>query len=129
MTFEEAFASVLNHANLPGRRTNEQFEHQSLSAAIKTGSGDLDELMTDLLTSANVIAAELSRGRPDLGRLRMQAAYAISCVLADGLRYWPLSDTKPQAHRHLATLAYALTQLLAGDVDDLLEGFEPPSRR
>lgn len=129
MIFEEAFASLLNHANLPSPGTDDRSQHRSLSAAFKVALGDLDELMTDLLSSANVIAAELSRGRPDAGRLRMQAAYAISCVLADGLRCWPLPDAMPQAHRHLAALAYALSQLLAGDVVDLLEGFEPPSGR
>ena len=125
MTIEEAIDRVLNHANLPGPHTAKLSEDQSLSRRLRTpGTLNLDELTADLLEALCVIGRELAGQQSEAAqRLRLRIAYAASCTLCEGLRFGiATSWTAANLDRGLAKLAFALEQLLAGDIEDLLEG-------
>jgi hypothetical protein len=142
MTFEDARTRLWNHANLPG---NQFPETQSLVWALweagrRKVAPDFGSFGDDILACLQAINARLNGPVPSarIGPREdstgiAELAYPIACIIEAGLeshRRWSREATFDQAIRDellglLHRVSYAWSQVLAGDIDHLLEGFCP----
>jgi hypothetical protein len=140
MTFNEARARLWNHANLPGEQLPER---ESLvwvlwDAGRSGVAPDLKSLGSEILACLKAVNDQVNGPVPSarIGARQdtpaiVDVAYPISLILEAGLaahRRWSREATFDQALRDeleelLHRASYAWCQVLAGDVDDLIEGF------
>ena len=118
-----ALDQLWNHANFPGAHTERAAAGRSFVCALQAGAphDELKGLAEDLVRVFQQVAQELPREADATPRL--QVAYAISCVLSEALVASLSNPFSASLGFRIARLAYALEQFLAGDVEDLLEGF------
>lgn len=104
--------------------TERHSPNESFVCALRTRTSPdrLTSLADDLLRDFQLVTRDLAAA---IGaQERSQVAYAVSCALSEAvLASLETRFPAPLALR-VAQLAYALEQFLAGDVDDLLEGFQ-----
>ena len=140
MTFEIASARLRNHANLPGEQfpETESFCWALWDADRMRVAPDLQSLFSDILACLETVNVRLNGPVPSA---RMgpredstpfeRIAYSIALIIDEGLDYhrrWSREATFTQAFRDqleelVHRVAFAWCQVLASDIDDLLEGF------
>jgi hypothetical protein len=140
LTFEEARDRLCNHANLPGEQfpETESFCWALWDADRRRVAPELQSLFSDILAcleAVNVrlngpVPSERDGPREDSTPIA-EVAYSIALIIDEGLEYhrrWSREATFTQAFRDqleelVHRVAFAWCQVLASDIDDLLEGF------
>jgi hypothetical protein len=140
MNYADARLRLANHANLPGEQLPEA---ESLGwvlwNATRTGTKpNLAPLLADIIACLEVVNHELNSPIPSESKGQMteaviaEVAYSVSGILVDGLRYhrqWVRESLFEDADRGALAdavfrIAFAWDQVLAGDIDDIMEGVE-----
>jgi hypothetical protein len=142
MNLDEARARLWNHANLPGDQLppTESLVWVLWDAEQRRVAPDLESLGSDIHACLSAVNHQIKGPLPSARTgIRQDApaifevAYPISVIIEAGLashRRWSREATFDQAIRDeleelLHRVSFAWCQALAGDVDDLLEGFDP----
>lgn len=140
MNFDDARMRLANHSNFPGTNLPEQksFVWQ-LWRADKTGLAPNLDLCDDVIACLEIVNCVLNGPFPSESTTRLQhkqlpadVVYAISGIISAGLRFhreWSRNgriDSSICRSLEDATyrIAYAWEQVLAGDIDDILEGLD-----
>ncbi len=141
MTFEEAIARLCNHANLPGGQLpeTESFGWVLWDAERNRVAPDVQPLCGDILDCLEAVNGRLNgpvpserRGPREDSTAIAEVAYPVACIIDEGLEYhrrWSRGATFTQAFRDqleelVHRVSYAWEQVLASDIDILLEGFD-----
>lgn len=141
-TYPEARERLLNHASLASGAVPEE---QSLSCRLwkaeRDGVAPPLELAADVIACLQVANLECNGPNPSIasgpaGRRNRavieELSYALSGLTADGLQFhlrWSRRElfsaaVRDDLERAVYLIAFAWSQLQAGDVDDLIEGAE-----
>jgi hypothetical protein len=141
MTFDIASARLWNHAKLPGEQfpAVESFIWALWDADRERVAPHLETLVADILScleAANVqlngpVPLERAVGPRQDSTAIVEVAYPIALIVEGGLKYhrrWSRDAIFTQAFRDdleklVHRVSFAWCQVLAGDIDDLLEGF------
>jgi hypothetical protein len=140
MTYDDARVRLTSHSNLPGTNLAERdsFVWQLWNAE-QTGLAPNLDLWNDVVSCLEIVNQKWngpipSESRPQLQHRQIPAdlVYAVSGIISAGLRYhrhWSRTgrfDSSVCASLEECTckIAYAWDQVLAGDVDDTLEGYD-----
>jgi len=140
MKYEEAKRKLAGHSDLPG--TDQPTEHSFLGGlwlfdqkktelGFKAHADDVIRCLRVVNTHFNGPDPDTRSSPPDRSRIA-EVAYPISGILAGGIEYHLRWSRKRQVNAEvldnlifdLGRIAYAWDQVLAGDVSDILEGFE-----
>ena len=141
MKYDEAQTRLASHANLPGTDLPETESFVwDLWNADRTGSRpNITELSNDIVACLKVANHELNGPVPSesvsVNRNRSvvsELAYSVSGIITSGLHYhrsWSRTGRIQSSVCNLLEdsiykIAYAWDQVLAGDMDDILEGFD-----
>lgn len=114
----------MNHANLRGAHTEHHSADESFVCALRarTSPDQLARLADGLLRDFQLVTSDLPTA---IGtQERLQVAYVASCALSEAVLVSLETRFPASLALRVAQIAYALEQFLAGDVDDLLEGFQ-----
>jgi hypothetical protein len=140
MTYQEACLRLANHSNLAGERlpAEDSFAQVLRNASLLHAPVDLNTLIADIVRCLEVVNREWHGPLPSKSFAQVgvpgivEVAYAVSGIIVEGLRYlrrWERDRLfGPHERDALAEavhrVAYAWDQVLAGDVENLLEGIE-----
>jgi hypothetical protein len=141
MTTEDILLLLANHANLPGVRFPEtgSLAWVLWNADRRRLAPDLGPIGSDPLSCLEAINLRLNGPVPSTrvgiredSHTIAEVAYSMACILESGLRYhrrWTREAAFTQEIRDeledlLHRVSYAWCQVLAGDMDDVLEGFD-----
>lgn len=143
MTYAEARLRLKNHANLPSELPIEDSISCSLYLGTKSGVlPAIEPLVVDVIECLKVINLHMNGPIPSESDKRIHErdcngeitgiAYSITCIISRGMELLRLWSRKNQftaeVHETLAEaihrIAYAWEEVLAGDMDDILEGFQ-----
>lgn len=141
MTFEDARARLWNHANLPGDRfpKTESLVWSLWDASQRRVAPDLgppgDAVLACLEAVNHRVNGPVPSARVDVRQdtsAIAEVAYPIACIVEAGLeshRRWSRDAIFDQSLRDeleelVHRVSYAWCQVLAGDIDDLVEGFD-----
>jgi hypothetical protein len=139
--YEEAYARLASHSSLPATDVPEaeSFVWNLWNANRTAAVPDISALCDDIIGCLAVANLELNGPVPSDSTspnrtisVVSDIAYTVSGIIASGLRYHRLwsrtgkfaaSDSNLLADE-IYRIAYAWDQVLAGDMDDILEGFD-----
>jgi hypothetical protein len=140
MTYQDACLRLANHANLAGEQlpADESFAVVLGIASRRHAPPDLRAVLADIIACLEAVNHELNGPVPSesIGGNKERdiaaVAYAVSGIVVYGLqarRRWEREGLfTPQDRDGLLEavyrIAYAWDQVLAGDIDDILEGVE-----
>lgn len=139
--YEEARTRLASHSNLPGTDIPESgsFVFSLWNANRTSVFPDISLLADDVINCLKDVNCELNGPAPSqsLGAWRnvsviSEIAYSVSGIIARGLQYhrlWSQAGKFSSADRELledtlCRIAYAWDQVLAGDTDNIHEGFD-----
>jgi hypothetical protein len=131
MNYDEVRNRLFNHANLPGPHTDVFTEEESF--VYRLWRADQDGLTLDVdVMAMDVLNCLIIANQDSRVEARSGFAYPVSCILSSGIQYhrkWSRKGHFDQYMRDsledvIYRIAFAWEQLLAGDIDDLLEGIE-----
>jgi len=140
MKYEEARQRLAGHANLPGTDLPIEgsfvgglwlFDKNKAELAFEPHSEDIVSCLRAVNTHFNGADPDTRSGPADHSRIA-EVAYPISGIVAGGTQYhlkWTRNktigaDLLELLGLSLFKIAYAWDQVLAGDVTDILEGFD-----
>jgi hypothetical protein len=142
MTYQEACLRLANHSNLAGEQlpAEESFGQILRNASAMHPPSGLNTLVADIIACLEVVNREWHGPVPSkaFGRIGVrgivEVAYAVSGIIVDGLRYqrrWEQEGLFGQQERDalreaVYRIAFVWDQVLAGDVENLLEGIQRP---
>jgi len=140
MKYEEANRRLAGHSNLPGTGLPIEdsflgglwlFDQKNAEPRFKAHADDVIACLRVVNTRFNGPDPDTRTSPPDHSRIA-EVAYSISGILAGGIEYHLRWSRKRQVDAEvldslileLGRIAYAWDQVLAGDISDILEGFE-----
>ena len=145
MDYQEARLRLRNHANLPGTNLPITdsflgglwlFHRQEGALSLAAHTDDIITCLRAVNTHFNGPDPDNRSGRADHSRIH-EVAYSISGIITGGLRQyldWSGSslvteNVLKEIGDSVLRISYAWDQVLAGDVSDILEGFDIWSSR
>ncbi len=141
MTYAEARLRLANHSNLPSDLPKEESFVWALFNATKTGvQPNIEILARNVIACLEVVSRKINGAIPSESSIRIDersgtindVAYSVSGIVASGISYfrqWSLkqrfsTDIRCFLIEAIHRIAFAWDQVLAGDVNDLQEGFQ-----
>jgi hypothetical protein len=140
MTYQEACLRLDNHANLPNVQLAEEESicHALWKATHSKTLTNLDALVADVILCLKAVNQEWNGPIPSEstislgGQVDRRVAYAMSLIFCDSLgflRRWERDGLLSSKERSsvleaIYRIAYGWDSVLAGDIDDILEGSE-----
>ena len=138
MTYQEARLRLANHSGLPCEELPDlaSFAVVLRKATQTRSSPAVDSLAADIIVCLEEVNRELNGPKPSENKGRaserviIEVAYFVSGIVTVGLRHllqWSGESLFEQRDRDALTdavyrVAFAWDQVLAGDVDDILQG-------
>lgn len=141
MTYAEARLRLANHSNLSSDLPKEESFIWSLYNATKTGiQPDIEALVRDVIACLEVVNRKINSAIPSESSKRIDersgtihdVAYSVSGIVTSGISYlrqWSREqrfsiEARDRLLEAIHRIAFAWDQVLAGDINDLLEGFQ-----
>jgi hypothetical protein len=140
VNFDDAQMRLAIHSNVPGTNLS---EHESfvfhLWQADQSRSVPKLDLCDDVIACLEVVNREWNGPLPSESKMRIQnrqlptdLVYSVSGIISSGLRYrrrWSRNGRFDSSicdwlEDSTYRIAYAWDQVIAGDIDDILEGFD-----